>query len=57
MDFDGTQFIEPIPDMMNHPSDVNGFKKKVKRPLNAYNLFYLEKQPELKSRNPTLNGN
>ena len=32
-------------------------KTKVKRPLNAYNLFFMERQPIVKADNPELKGN
>ena len=38
-------------------SDSINNKNKVKRPLNAYNLFYLDRQPKLKSDNPLMSGN
>lgn len=43
------QQLQNIIDQQNTP--------KVKRPLNTYNLFYLERQPKLKAEHPLLNGN
>lgn len=31
--------------------------EKVKRPLNAYNLFFIEQQPIFKTKNPSASGN
>ena len=49
----------------NSPEEIRGSIEteeenqdcKVKRPLNAYNIFYLERQPKLKAEQPLLNGN
>ncbi|EAY09770.1 HMG box family protein [Trichomonas vaginalis G3] len=55
MEYDST-IESPIRNQV--PGPVDGApSSKVKRPLNTYNLFYLERQPKLKAENPLLNGN
>ena len=58
MDLDANPFIDSIQEhFVSHAEPIQNSQTKVKRPLNAYNLFYLERQPVLKSQNQSLNGN
>jgi hypothetical protein len=48
--------------MTMHPNGSNGISsvanhRPVKRPHNAYNLYFIEQQPIERENNPTLNGN
>lgn len=54
------EFDAPLDDPLRNTSQITNDKQsqqKLKRPLNAYNLFYLERQPQMKAENPLLNGN
>ena len=57
IEFDSNSQDESIKGMSSNIDDFPPPPSKIKRPLNAYNLFYLERQPKLKIENPLLNGN
>jgi hypothetical protein len=48
----GLLTIVPPPDLPSGPSD-----RQVKRPHNAYNLFFIENQHSAREQNPSLSGN
>ena len=57
MEFDTQGLEEPMRSAYPVSVDNGNRSQKVKRPLNAYNIFYLERQPKLKQENPLLSGN
>lgn len=57
MDFDASSLDDPLRNIIPQIDNKDKQPTKPKRPLNAYNLFFLEKQPKMKSENPLMGGN
>ena len=60
MNFEGGNLEEALVGLVSQPHQalpVPAQKSQVKRPHNAYNLFFIERLPIEKDANPTLTGN